>query len=545
MKHDLGAWSGLSVLIAALVVLPVVVVGASILTPTGEVWSHLWATVLPEMLGNTGILLLGVGLGTLVLGTGLAWLVVAYRFPGQALFDWLLVLPLAVPAYVMGFIFMATFDFAGPVQTALRGWFGSGARFPDIRSAGGVIVVMSLVLYPYVYLLARAAFHEQAAATFESARTLGHGRLAAMFRVALPMARPSIAAGVTLALMEALTDIGTVRFLNFPTITDGVFRVWHGLMERDAAAELASLALLFALAVILLERRLRGRTRYYQAGGRDRGVAPVRLSGWAGWAATGTCALVLAAAFVLPVAQLVAWAAGEVALGAPGAFDSLYWGFLRNSLFISTAAVVVTVILALLLAYGVRFGGGWLTRSAAGLATIGYAIPGAVIAMGVLVSLAALDHGVDGVAQQWWGTGTGLLLTGSAAGLLYAYVVRFMAVSYHSVDASLEKVTPEMDGAARTLGASPGRVLWRIHVPLVRAGMFTGAALVFVDVMKELPVTLLLRPFGFDTLSIWVWQMASESLWASAALPALTIVAAGLVPVLLLMRAATPRGRPW
>jgi iron(III) transport system permease protein len=490
------------------------------------------------MLRNTALLLLGVGVGTLVLGTGLAWLVSAYRFPGRGIFDWLLLLPLAMPPYVMAFVFMATFDFPGPVQTTLRGWFGSSDWFPEIRSGWGAVIVLSLVLYPYVYLLARAAFHEQAAATFEAARMLGCSRLRAFFRVALPAARPSIAAGLTLALMETLTDIGAVRLLNFPTLTDGVFRVWHGMMDRQAATELAGLLLLFALAVILLERRLRGRARYDQVGGRDRGVTPVRLTGWRGWAAAGVCTLVLAAAFLLPVAQLAIWAITQVDYGAPGALDGLYWTLTRNTLILAAAASAVAVLLALVLASGVRTDGGRLTRSFARMATMGYAMPGAVVAMGVLVFLSSVDHAVDGLSETWLGVGTGLLLTGSIVGLVYAYVVRFMAVSYNSVEASLEKVTPNMDGAARTLGASPRRVLWRIHVPMVRAGMLVGATLVFVDVMRELPITLMLRPFGYDTLSVWVWQMAAESLWAEAALPSLTIVVAGLLPVVLLMRVA-------
>ncbi len=542
----MGVWSALSLLIASLVVLPIVVVVLALLSPTPEVWRHLWATRLPEMLSNTGVLLVGVGLGTLVLGTGLAWLVVSYRFPGRTLFDWLLILPLAMPSYVLAFVFMATLDFAGPVQTALRAWFGSSAWFPEIRSGGGVVVVMSLVFYPYVYLLARAAFHEQAAATFEVARTLGHGRWEAFFRVALPMARPSIVAGLSLVLMEVLTDLGTVRFLNFPTLTDGIFRIWHGMMEREVATELAGLLLLFALAAILLERRLRGRARYYQAGGRGQGITPMRLSGWRGWAATIMCTLVLSVAFLLPVGQLLVWAAGEVTRRTPGALDALYWDFTRNSLVLSGAAAGIAVILAVVLANGVRLSGQRLTRLAARWATMGYVVPGAVIALGVLIPLSALDHALNDLAGRWWGGALGLLLTGSIIGLIYAYVVRFMAVAYFSVEASLEKVTPSMEGAARTLGASPGRVLWRIHLPLIRAGMFTGAVLVFVDVMKELPATLLLRPFGYDTLAVRVWQDVSESLWDSAALPALTIVVAGLLPVVLLIRAATlgSRSRP-
>uniref|UniRef100_A0A7C1K1C1 Iron ABC transporter permease n=1 Tax=Caldilinea aerophila TaxID=133453 RepID=A0A7C1K1C1_9CHLR len=543
-SRRLEAWSALSLLIAAIVVLPIAVVALALLSPTPEVWRHLWNTRLPEMLSNTLVLIVGVGLGTLVLGTGLAWLVVAYRFPGRALFDWLLLLPLAIPSYVLAFVYMATLDFAGPVQTALRNWFGSSAWFPEIRSGGGTVLVMTLVFYPYVYLLARAAFHEQAATTFEAARVLGYSRWKAFLRVVLPMARPSIVAGLSLVLMEVLTDLGTVRFLNFPTLTDGIFRIWHGMIEREAAMELAGLLLLFALGALLLERRLRGRARYYQTGNRSQGIAPVHLFGWRAWAATGTCTLVLSVTFFLPVGRLVAWAVSEVMRGTPGALDALYWDFTRNSLILSGTAAGIAVSLAVILVNGVRISKHPLSRLAARWATLGYAAPGAVIALGVLIPLAALDHMLNELAAQWWGVFPGLLFTGSIIGLLYAYVVRFMAVAYFSVESSLEKVTPNMEDAARTLGASPWRVLRRIHLPLIRAGMFTGAVLVFVEVMKELPATLLLRPFGYNSLAIRVWQDVSESLWASAALPALTIVLVGLLPVVLLMRAATSDTRP-
>ncbi|MDK1103844.1 MAG: iron ABC transporter permease [Actinomycetota bacterium] len=510
-------------------------------TPTVDVWRHLWATRLPEMIVNTLVLVVGVGIGTVVLGTGLAWLVVAHRFPGRALFDWLLILPLAMPTYVLAFVFLSMFDFAGPVQTAARGWLGPDVWFPEIRSGGAVILVMTLVLYPYVYLLARTAFQEQSAVTFEAARSLGSSRRSAFYRVVLPLARPSIAAGLTLVLMEVLTDIGAVRFLNFPTITDGVFRVWLGMGERDAAVELAGLLLLFVLVIIVLERRMRGRARYYQAGGRDRGVTPVQLTGRAAWLATGACTVVIGAAFVLPVSRLVVWVVAEAARGAPGFFDSLYWGFARNSLVLSGAATLLAIFVALVLANGVRSSRGRAVKVGARLATMGYAMPGAVVAFGVLVLLSSADNVLNYLSQAFWGIDVGLILTGSAVGLIYAYVVRFMAVGYYSVEASLEKVTPSMDDAARSLGASSGRVLRRIHLPLVRVGMFTGAALLFVDMMKELPITLLLRPFGYDTLSVWVWQMASESLWSGAALPALTIVVTGLIPVMLLRHAATSR----
>ena len=525
-------------LIAGAMILPVAVVLSALLTPTHSVWEHLWATLLPEITRNTIVLLLGVGVGTLILGTGLAWLTVAYRFPGQGVFDWLLFLPLAVPTYVLGFVYMATFDFAGPVQSALRGWFGSGIWFPEIRSGGGAVLVMTLVLYPYVYLLARAAFQEQSGDTFEAARAMGHSRLESFFRLALPLARPSIAAGLTLALMEALTDFATVRFFNFPTLSEGVIRVWRGMMDLRAATELAGLLILFSLAVILLERRLRGRARYSQVASRSPGVGRVSLSGWKGWTAAGVCGLVLAVAFLLPVTQLALWGISEVAIQPPGAL-TMYARLAGNSLILSGLAAGVAMVLAMILAYGVRIGGGRLARFTARLATMGYAIPGAVIAVGILVPLSAFDHAVNDLVGSWWGVTPGLLLTGSLVALIYAYVVRFMAVAYNSVESSLDKVTPNITMVARTLGATFRSLLWRIQLPLIAPGLLAGATLVFVDVMKELPITMMLRPFGYDTLAIWVWQMAAESLWAGAALPALTIVAVGILPVILLMRIVT------
>jgi len=538
-RPKLDFWSFVAILIAGLVLLPIAMIARTLFSPVPEVWRHLWATRLPEFLSNTVVLLVGVGVGTLVLGTGLAWLVTAYRFPGRRLFDWALILPMAVPSYVLAYVFMATFDYAGPVQKVLRAWFGSSAWFPSIRSGGGTVFVMTLTLYPYVYLLARAAFHEHTASTFEIARTLGATRLRAFFRVVLPMARPSLVAGVSLVLMEVLTDVGTVRFLNFPTLSDGIFRIWHGMMDRDAAVQLAGVLLLFAFGALLLERRLRGRARYVQEGARGRGISRTPLVGWRKWAATFLCGLVLGMAFILPAFQLVLWTLQEMSKGTLEVLGPIYLRYVRNTWVLSGVGAVISVGAAVLLAHGVRLSRSSLTRLAARGATLGYAVPGAVIGLGVLLPLAWLDHTLNALAQRWWGVLPGLIFTGSIAGLVYAYVVRFMAVAYSSVEASLEKISPNVEAAARTLGATPARVLFRISLPLIRTGMLTGATLVFVDIMKELPITLLLRPFGYETLALWVWQDVSESLWEKAALPALTIVVAGLLPVIVMIRSAT------
>jgi iron(III) transport system permease protein len=528
-------------LILLLLLLPIGVLLAEGVTFSPDLWAHLWATALPRMIGNTALLLVGVGAGTLILGVGLAWLVTAYTFPLRGLFDRALLLPLAVPSFVMGFVFMATFDFAGPVQAAWRDLFGRGAWFPPIRSGFGAVLVLTLVLYPYVYLLARAAFREQAAATFDAARVMGYSRARAFFRLVLPMARPSLVAGMTLALMEALTDFATVRFFAFPTLSEGVVRIWEGRMDSAGATELASLLLVVALLLIVLERGLRGRARYDQQGSAGRRLTPVRLTGWRGWLAFAFPAAVLGLAFVLPVGRLIAWTLSEINGHIPGTWETVYGQYIGTTFSLAGAASGITVTLALLIAYAEKTSAQGKTgrirkrarmlRWGARLATLGYAVPGAVIAAGVLLVVAAVDHTLINA-----GVVSGLVLTGSIVGLLYAYAVRFMAVGYQSVGASLEKIKPCMAEAAQTMGSGRLRILRRIHLPLVRGGVAAGALLVFVDVLKELPATLMLRPFGMDTLAIWSYMLAAESFWQAAALPALTILAVSLIPVVLLMR---------
>jgi len=544
MPHRRGRWPGgaiaLPLLIAAAVLYPVLAVASALITPTEAIWRHLWDTILPLMLTNTFLLLVGVGAGTLVLGAGLAWLVTAYEFPGRSAFEWMLLLPMAMPAYIMGFVYMATFDAAGPVQRLLVAWFGGAGWFPEIRSPGGAIVVMTLVLYPYVYMLARAGYRGISASSLEAARVLGCGPAGFFFRVAFPLSRPAIAAGVILALMEAMADFATVRFFNFPTLADGVVRVWHGLMDLRAAGELAGLLALLALVAIMVERSLRGRTRYHESGGKTPGLPRMQLAGGRKWALTIICGLVVGAAFFLPLAQLVGWAAVEVA-HLPAGAGRVYLELATNSLILSGLAAVVGVALALVLAGTARLGGGKAARGLAMLATTGYAVPGAVFAVGILLTLTPLDHAINLATERWAGVTVGLVLTGSLVGLTYGYVARFLAVAYHSTEAGLEKIRPNVTLAARVLGAGPWRVLGRIHLPLAASGLVAGAALVFVDVMKELPITVMLRPFGYDTLATWVWQMAAESLWTGAALPALAIVAVGLLPVVILTRADTGR----
>jgi iron(III) transport system permease protein len=521
------------VTVAAAVALPIVAVLSSLAFPAPEVWAHLFRTQMAELAINTSLLLAGVGLGVFVLGTFLAWLVVTYHFPGRAILEWALMLPLAMPAYVIGFVLLGIFDFSGPLQTAIRGTFGQDLMLPDPRASWGVILAMTLVFYPYVYTLARAAFLEQTPDTIEVARGLGYTRFRAFLRVTLPMARPSLAAGVTLALMEALADFGTVATFGYRTFTEAVYRVWHGMFDRIAATQLAAVLLGFAFLLILLERLSRGRACFAQVRSRGRSLAPVRLRGLPAAAATGACVTVLLLAFGLPVGQLLFWAAQT--LKRTG-FSADFAGQVGNTLWLAGLSSVLAGIMALLLAYAMRLHSTPGVVLATRFAAMGYALPGAVIAVGVLLPLARLDHVLADALQRTFGIDAGLILTGSAAGLVFAYVVRFLAVSLQTVEASLTKIPRNLDEAARSLNAGPGRTLRRVHLPLMRRGLLAALALVLVDVMKEMPATLLLRPFGLNTLAVGVWQYTAESLWQEAAVPALAIVAAGLLPVALATR---------
>jgi iron(III) transport system permease protein len=524
------SWSIFVVLVAALVATPVVAVVLDGLLAADEV-------TVPRGLGGMVVttlgLMVGVGVGTLVIGGGLAWLVTAYRFPLRDVLVWLLVLPLAMPAYILGFVFLSTFDVSGPVQDALRSVFGRDVWVPDVRSLPGAVLVMSLSLFPYVYLMARAALVEQSAATYDAARTLGAGRGRAFWHVVLPLARPSLAAGLALVMMETLTDFATVQYFGVKTVSVGVYLVWKASFDFHSATQLSVLVLLFAVAVLAGERALRGRARYTQRGGRGQGMPSRRLTGWRGWAATALCLLALAAGFVVPVVRLLVWAVGD-ALSDPASFlDPRFGEYLANSLAVAAIAATGCVLVSLMMGHALRLGGGRVVGAGAQLTTFGYAVPGAVVGIGVLLAFAALDRALEGLGVPG---GTGLLVTGSVAGILYAYLVRFLAPAYQAVDASFAKVSPSMTLSALSLGAGPGRILRRVHLPLVRPGVAVALVLVTIDAIKELPIVLLLRPFGFTTVAVWVYQLANENFWQKAALPALVIVAAAVVPVFFLFR---------
>ncbi|HEV7847631.1 MAG TPA: iron ABC transporter permease [Thermoleophilaceae bacterium] len=463
---------------------------------------------LPEAVQATVWLLLGVGVGTLLLGTGLAALVSFFEFPGRRWIEWVLVLPLAMPSYVFTL-------------------FALGLDVPGIRSTLGAVCVFTLVLYPYVYLLTRAAFLSQSRALIEAARGLGLSRGRAILRVALPLARPAILGGVALALMEALADFGTVNLLGVRTFTDAIYRVWFNAFDRDAAMQLATLLVSVTLTLLVLERLARGRARHAQLAARGDLVAPLRLRGAAAVAAALLPLALVGVVVLAPLAQLAAWSVDSIQNGLlPPEFGAAT----RNSLLLAGMSAVLVPVVAILLAYGARASGSKLASGAARTATIGYGLPGSVVAVAVIVPLGWLDRRMDGAF------GTGLLLTGTVIGLFYAYLVRFLALAWGAIESSLLRVPRQLDEAARGLGADRLDVLARVHVPLVRAGLATAALLVFVEVMKELPATQLLRPLGGDTLAIAVWEATTESLFRTAALPALMIVLVGLLPVALMIR---------
>lgn len=537
-----SGWAVTLTLIALLVALPVLIVGSRIFLPSNGVWEHLAGTVLGTYLANTLTLALGTAGGVLVIGVGTAWLVTMCRFPGQRWLEWALLLPMAMPAYVMAYVYTDLLQFVGPVQTALRdmfGWTRHDYWFPNIRSLGGAVAVLSFVLYPYVYLLARAAFLEQSVCVLEVARTLGAGPWRSFARVALPLARPAIAAGLALSMMEVLADFGTVQYFAVDTFTTGIYRTWFALGEPVAAAQLASVLMLFVMALVVMERYSRGRARYFHSTGRYRALPSYRLGGWRGGLALLACLLPLALGFIIPLAVLARMAVAE----GDSLFGPTFMNLASNSFTLAGITALLAVGLASLMAYGLRLRPTPWLKGAARVAAMGYAVPGSVIAVGILIPSARLDNALDGFMRAQFGISTGLLLSGTVAALVYAYLVRFLAVSFNTVEASLGKIRPSMDQAARVLGRTPGGTLARVHIPIMKGSLLTAGLLVFVDVMKELPATMIVRPFNFDTLAVRVYTLASDERLGEASTSALIIVLVGIIPVVMLSRAIT-KSRP-
>jgi iron(III) transport system permease protein len=522
--------------------LPGLTILGFVLQPAGDVWHHLASTVLTDYVANSFFLMVGVGLGTLTIGVATAWLCTMCHFPGRRIFEWALLLPMAIPAYIIAYTYTGMLDFAGPVQTALRDWFGWSYGeywFPEIRSIGGAVAMLSLVLYPYVYLLARAAFLEQSVCVLEVSRTLGASPWSSFFRVALPLARPAIITGLSLALMETLADYGTVQYFGVNTFTTGIFRTWFGLGDSSTAAQLSALLMSFVFVLIALERWSRRQARYHHTTGRYRSLPRYPLRGWRMTAALAVCVLPLLLGFVLPAGQLLIWAIAT----SSETLDSGFIILMGNSLMLATIAAVTALAFGLFIAYGKRLRADGVTNLAARVAGMGYAVPGTVIAVGVLIPFAWLDNTVDAWARAQLGFSTGLLLSGTLFALLFAYTVRFLAVSLQTVEAGLGKIKPSMDDAARSLGMTPGSVLRHVHMPIMRGSLLTALLLVFVDVLKELPATLILRPFNFNTLAVRAFELASDERLPDSSTASLAIVLAGIIPVILLSYTIT-RSRP-
>lgn len=526
----------IALVVALLAGLPVASVGLNLFVGgTSSTWNHLAQTVLPDYILNTFWLCLGVGVGVGLIGVATAWLTTMHRFPGQRIFEWALVLPMAMPAYVMAYVYTDFLQFVGPVQTGLRdafGWQHGDYWFPDIRTLPGAILMFVSVLYPYVYLLARSAFLERASGMLEAARTLGMGPWRAFFAVSLPLARPAIAAGIALSLMETLADYGTVAYFAVNTFTTGIYRAWFSLGDRVAAAQLASMLLGFVLFLLMVERISRGRARYNNTTGRNRPIAGAHLSGLNALLAIIVCSLPLVMGFVLPALLLLKMALAD----GDAQFGERFIMLARNSFVLASITALIAVLLALLLAYGARLSKTTLANGLNRLVGLGYAVPGAVIAVGVLIPVTRLDNWLAGQWLQWLGYNPGLLLTGGIAALIYAYLVRVLGVALHTVESSLAKITPNMDDAARSLGLGQGETLRRVHMPMLRGSLLTAALLVFVDVMKELPATLVMRPFNFDTLATQAYTLASDERLAEASTASLAIVAVGLLPLVILSR---------
>lgn len=526
----------ISAALAALIALPVMSVLTNIFSGgTGATWQHLLATVLPEYVGNTLWLCLGVGLGVIVVGVTTAWLTTMHDFPGRRFFEWALVLPLAVPAYVLAYVYTDFLQFVGPLQSGLRetfGWSRADYWFPDVRSLGGAVIMFIFVFYPYVYLLARTAFIERASGMLEAARTLGIGPWRSFFRVSLPLARPAVVAGAALALMETLADYGTVSYFGVQTFTTGIYRAWFSLGDRIAAAQLAASLLGFVIVLLLIEQLSRGRAKFHNTTGRNRPQIGHMLKGGHAAMAVAACAIPLCIGFLLPAGLLLRLALSE----GDTRFGEYFLALAGNSFVLAGLTALIAVALALLLAYAARVSKGPVASSLNRLVGLGYAVPGSVIAVGVLIPVTRLDNWLAAQWEAGFGSNPGLLLTGGIAALIYAYLVRFLAVALQSVTSSLARVTPSMDEVARSLGASQGETLRRVHLPILRGSLFTAGLLVFVDVMKELPATLVMRPFNFDTLATQAYTLASDERLAEASTASLAIVGVGLLPLIVLSR---------
>jgi iron(III) transport system permease protein len=535
----------LSAAVAAIGLLVLLPVGALIgIAAEGdaEIWPHLIANVLPASTIDTLALLAGVAIVAGSMGITTAWLVTAHLFPGRSILVWLLPLPLAVPTYITAYIYVEIFDSAGLVQMALRDFMGWRSRtdywFPEIRSLPGCILVLSAVLYPYIYIAARAMFLTQSASMLEVARTLGASRIKLFRIIALPLARPALAVGVSLALLEALNDIGASEYLGVRTLTVSVYNTWLNRGSLAGAAQIACVMLAFAIGLILIERYGRRDRRYALSPKRHRTVHPVPLTGGRGWTASLLCALPVLMGFILPTGFLLRETARG---GLADQFDRDFLAHLMTTIGLSVVATAAVLAIAVLLVSAARLSKNSLTKGALLAAGLGYALPGTVLALGLMTPLVGFDNLIGTLWRHLTGERIGLLLMGAAGGIIIAYVIRFLSIATGSLSAGLDRVSPSLEDAARTLGASRREMVWKIQIPLMRPALASAALLIFVDCIKELPATLLLRPLNTETLSTLVYTYASRGRFEDGSLAALVIVLVGLIPVIQLVRSAEAR----
>jgi len=533
VKHvrKISVWQIFLVVMALPTLLALLGVLSSFLHPDIESLSHLAQYVLPQTIKNTVFLVVGVGAVTTTLGVSLAWLTAVCEFPLRKFFVWALILPMAIPGYVMAFALVGLFEYTGPVQQFLRETFGSSAAFPDIYSYGGVVMALSLALYPYTYLMVRNAFQTQGLRSLEVGQSLGLSVRESFWRICLPMARPWIAGGTLLVMMETLSDFGTVAIFNYDTLTSAIYKTWFGLYSLPAALQVASVLLIFVVVITLLERRSRASQRFSQTRSVKSVAGRIRLSGVDRWLALLVCVLVFSLAFVMPVMRLLYWAVPNMNAD----LTTQFWGYVAGSTSLSLIAMLMIAGLALLMAFTARTYNSPFAKIVVRISTMGYALPGTVLAVGLFVPVAAIDNalGAMGLSTP--------LLQGTMVVMLLAYSVRFMAVAFTPLESNLLRITPSIDAASRSLGVSGIKMLAKVHLPMVKGGLLTAMVLVFVDVMKELPITLMTRPFGFNTLAVRIFELSSEGLWERAALPALAIVLVGLIPAFILIRKSDAR----
>ncbi|MCF6304265.1 MAG: iron ABC transporter permease [Rhodobacteraceae bacterium] len=536
-KARLDIWSAGSILIALLILAPLFAVVWIAFFPSENIWKHLLATTLPRYFRNSLILMVTVGLGAGIIGTGTAWLVVMKRFPLRRVLEWALLMPLAIPAYIGAYALVDFLEYAGPVQTWMRGFFGwensQNYWFPEIRSIWFAALVLTLSLYPYVYLMSRAAFREQSANMIEVSRALGCGPWQSFFRVALPLARPAIAASLAIVMMETLNDFGTVDYFAVQTLTTGIFTVWLQGYNAGGAAQIASVILTLVLVLAVFEKLNRKKRRFHSLSARITPVTPERLRGFRALLASIACLLPFLLGFVLPLGVIGSNAMAHLDTWA----DPSLWRAAGNTVFLGATAALLVVLGALFMVFGARRSRLRLPRILMPLTAIGYAAPGAVLAIGLLIPLAAFDNALADFVESRLGVDIGLILTGSSAAIIFAYIVRFFAIPQGGIDAALGRVTPSMEMASRSLGRNSWQTLWSVQVPLIRGSVLVAGLLVFVDAVKELPATLILRPFNFDTLATRVYGQASLENLPAAAPAALLVTLTGLLPVILLARA--------